>query len=87
MTQTDRYHNSTIYNDNYGLITIGGYDNKNSLYLSSVEILNKDEQKWQYLQSMNNKRDSCSVISIQNKLFVFREWMELDILIQVKKVI
>ena len=41
-TQTNRCHNSTVYNDNFGLITIGGYQ---FTCLSSVEISNNKEKK------------------------------------------
>ena len=77
LTQTKRWWNSTIFNVNYGLITIGGY-NGNDGSLSSVEILN-DKKEWKYLSPMNNKRRQCSSIPIENKLFVFGGWDNINL--------
>ena len=56
---------------NHGLITIGGYNDKDKC-LSCVEMLNKnsDKKEWKYLSFINNKRYGGTSTSIQNKLFL-----------------
>lgn len=51
------------------LYVIGGYNR--STCLDSVELYNKAENHWQYIQSMTTKRSRCNAVVMNNSIYAF----------------